>query len=225
VPLEPRDRLRVEVVGRLVEQEQVGRGEKQPAERHAAALAAGERRHVAVALGQAERVHRAVERLVEAPRIGAVDPLLDDGLLREERVEVGVRLGERRRDRLEAVEQVAQLAHPVLDVAADVLRSVELRLLREEADGRLRVELGDPRGGLLQPGHDAQQRRLAGAVRAEHADLRPVQERERDVREHLPLGAVELVGPVHRVDHVARHAAAQASRRRVRRAGRGRART
>ena len=54
--------------------------------------------------------------------------------------------------------------------------------------------------GLLAPGHDPQQRRLAGAVRAEHADLRPVEERERDVREHLPVGAVELVGPVHRVD-------------------------
>ena len=43
VLLQPGDRLGVEVVGRLVEQQQVGRAEQQPAERDAAALAAGER--------------------------------------------------------------------------------------------------------------------------------------------------------------------------------------
>jgi hypothetical protein len=47
---EPGDRLRVEVVRRLVEQEQIRRREEQPAERDTAALAARERAHVAVAL-------------------------------------------------------------------------------------------------------------------------------------------------------------------------------
>ena len=106
---------------------------------------------------------------------------------------------------LNAVEQVAQRAYPVLHVAAHVLGLVELRLLLEQPDGRRRVQLGDARGRLLAAGHDAQQRRLAGTVRAEHADLRPVQERERDVGQHLALRPVELVGPVHRVDHVAAH--------------------
>jgi len=205
MPLEPRDGLRVEVVRRLVEQQQVGRGQEQAAQRHPAPLAAGERRHVAVALGEAQRVHRSVERLVETPRVGTVDPLLDGGLLGEERVEVRVRLGERGGDRLEAVEEVAQVADAVLDVAADVLRRVELRLLRKEPDRRLGVELRDAGGRLLEPRHDAEQRGLAGAVRPEHADLRAVQERERDVRQHLTVGAVELVGPVHRVDHLAAH--------------------
>ena len=61
VPLEPGDRLGVEVVRRLVEQQQVGRGEQQPAERDAAALAAGERRDVGVGGREAQRVHRLVE--------------------------------------------------------------------------------------------------------------------------------------------------------------------
>ena len=74
-------------------------------------------------------------------------------------------------------------------------------------------ELGDPARRLLEPGHDPQQRRLAGAVRAEHADLRAGQERERDVRQHLPVGAVELVGPVHREDVVAHGAATIAAGR------------
>ena len=195
---------RRQVVGRLVEQEQVGRREEQAAERDAPPLAAREGRHVAVALGQAERVHRAVEVLVEAPGVGAVDPVLHVRLLGEQRVEVRIGLGEGRGDRVEAVEQVAHLTDAVLDVAADVLRLVELRLLAEEPDRRLRVELGDSRRRLLEAGHDPEQRRLAGPVRAEDADLRAVEERERDVGEDLPpLGAVELVGPVHRVDDVA----------------------
>ena len=135
----------------------------------------------------------------------AVDLLLHRRLLREQRVEVGVGLGERGRDRVEAVEQVAQLADAVLDVAAHVLGRIELGLLLEEADGGAGMQLGDAGRRLLEPGHDPHQRRLAGAVRAEHADLRSGQERQRDVRQHLPVGAVELVDPVHRVDVVAAH--------------------
>src|SRR5262249_55416386 len=37
----------------------------------------------------------------------------------------------------------------------------------------------------------------------EDADLRAEQERQRDVRQHLPVGAEELVGPVHGVDVLA----------------------
>ena len=203
--LQPGDRLGVEVVRRLVEEQQVGGGEEQPAERDPAALTAGERRHVAVALGQPQRVHRPVELGLEAPGIVAVDLLLHRRLLGEQRVEVGVGLGEGCRDRVEAVEQVAQLADAVLDVAAHVLGRVELGLLLEEADGGAGMQLGDAGRGLLEPRHDPHQGRLAGPVRAEHADLRPRQERQGDVREHLPVGAVELVDLVHRVDVVAAH--------------------
>src|SRR5215210_1439122 len=105
--LEPRHRLRVEVVRRLVEQEQVRGGEQEPAERDAAALTAGQRRHVAIPVREPERVHRAVEGGLEAPRVRPVDLLLHRRLLLEQRVEVGVRLRERGRDRVEAVEQVA----------------------------------------------------------------------------------------------------------------------
>ena len=147
--LEPRDRLRVEMVRRLVEQQQTGRREQQPAERDAAALAAGERRDVAIAVGQPQRVHRVVEVLLELPRVGAVDRVLHLGLVGEQRVVVGVRLGERGRDLVEAVEQVAQLAHAVLDVAAHVLLGIEIRLLLEEADRRAGRELGDAGRRLL----------------------------------------------------------------------------
>src|SRR3954470_23980592 len=52
-----------------------------PRESVGAALAARERRDVAVAVGEAERVHRAVERGVERPGVAAVDLLLHRPLL------------------------------------------------------------------------------------------------------------------------------------------------
>ena len=107
-PLEPGDRLGVEMVRRLVQEQQVRRGQEQPAQSDAPPLASGEGRDVAVALGHPQRVHRAVELGVERPRVAPVDLLLHLGLLGQERVVVGVGLGELRRDRVEAVEQVAQ---------------------------------------------------------------------------------------------------------------------
>ena len=141
-PLEPGDRLGVEMVRRLVQEQQVRRGQEQPAQGDAPPLASRESRDVAVALGRPQRVHRAVELGVERPRIAPVDLLLHLGLLGEQRVVVGVGLGELRRDRVETVEQVAQGPNAVLDVAADVLGGIEVRLLREEADGRARRQLG-----------------------------------------------------------------------------------
>ena len=203
--LEPVDGFGVEMVGRLVEEEQVGRLQKHATERDTAALAARERGDVTVAVGEPQRVHRPVERRLERPGVPAVDLVLHLRLLGEEDVVVGVRLGEGGGDRVETVEQVAELADAVLDVAAHVLARVELRLLLEQPDGRPGGELRLAVRGLLTPRHDPQQRRLAGTVRPEHPDFRAVEERERDVREHLPVRPVELVGPIHRVDEL-RHA-------------------
>ena len=141
-PLEPGDGLGVEVVGRLVEQQQVGRREQEPAQRDPAALAARERRDLGVARRAAQGVHGGVERAVEVPGVGAVDPVLHLALLLEERrhLVVGHRLGEARRDLLEPLQQVALLGDAVLDVPAHVLGRIELGLLGQEADGCARRE-------------------------------------------------------------------------------------
>ena len=59
--LQPRHGVGVEVVGRLVQQQQVGRREQQPAQRDATALAAGQVGHLGVARRQPQRVHGDVE--------------------------------------------------------------------------------------------------------------------------------------------------------------------
>jgi hypothetical protein len=56
---------------------------------------------------------------------------------------------------------------------------------------------------LVAPGEDAQERGFAGAVEAEHADLRAVEERERDVAEDF-LALDFLRDADHREDDLVR---------------------
>ena len=205
-PLQPEDRLGVEVVGRLVEQQQVGVAEEQAGERDAALLAAGERRDVGVVGRAAQRVHRDVDVALQAPGVGGVDLVLERGLLRADGLVVGVGLGPLGHDGVVLVDEVLDLADAVEHVALDVLGRVELGLLAQVADGEAGREPRLTDEAVVEPGHDPQQARLAGAVRADDADLRARVERDRDVLEHGPVGRVvpgELVG---RVDEFVGHA-------------------
>ena len=76
MPLQPGDALGVEVVRRLVEQQQVGLFEQHLAQRHAAPLAAGELRDVGVARRQVHRVHRDFDLPVELPGVARLDLVL-----------------------------------------------------------------------------------------------------------------------------------------------------
>ena len=106
---------------------------------------------------------------------------------------------------VEAVEQRLGLRDAILDVARDVLGFVEVGLLGEHPDGGARRERGLAAVLLILAGHDPQQRRLAGAVVAEHADLRAGVEGERDVVEDDLLRRVELGEAVHREDVLGGH--------------------
>ncbi|SKZ66824.1 30S ribosomal protein S5 [Mycobacteroides abscessus subsp. abscessus] len=117
--LEPQHALGVEVVGRLVEQQQVGLGQQQLAQRDAAALTTrqvGDRR---IAGRTAQRVHGLVDLRVEIPGVGVVEVLLELAHLLHEFV--GVVGGEQLGDLVEAVELLLDLAHPLFDVLLDRL--------------------------------------------------------------------------------------------------------
>ena len=91
VPFEPGDALGVEVVGRLVEEQEVGAFEQDLAEGDAPAFAAGERADLGVAGGQPHGVHGDLDAAVEVPALGGLDRVLDLGLLFEQGVHlVGV---------------------------------------------------------------------------------------------------------------------------------------
>ncbi len=203
--LEPGDRLGVEMVGRLVEQQQVGRLQQQAAEGDATAFAARELGHVGVGGRQAQSVHRRLQHRLQVPGVGGVDLVLEPGEL------VGGLVGVVRRDLVVAVDEVAQFAHTVLDVALDVLGLVELRLLLEHSDGGVRMQRRFAAVLGVDAGHDPQQRRLAGAVVAEDADLRAGKEAQGDVIEHLLVGRMGARDLVHGEDVLGGHEAGQDS--------------
>ena len=125
---------------------------------------------------QPQRVHRVFELRVEVPGVGGFDLGLHLGEL------VGGLLGVVRGELVEAVEQRLGLGDAVLDVAEHVLALVEVGLLLEHPDARARRERGLAAVLLIDAGHDPQQRRLAGAVVAEHPDLGARVEGERELR-------------------------------------------
>ena len=196
--LQPVDRLGVEMVGRLVEQQEVGLLEQEAAERDAAALAAGELGHIGIVRRAAERVHRLLDLALEIPQALGLDLVLKArhfvrGL-------VGIVHGEL----VVAVEDRLLLFHAEHGVALHVEGGVEVGLLRKVADLRA---LGDEAftGEFgVQPSHDAHERRLARAVDAEHADFRVRVEGEIDVVEHLLAGRIGLGKTSHVIDELAR---------------------
>jgi len=199
---QPRDAFGVQVVGRLVEQQDVGLFQQQPAQRHAPALAARKVGHRAVRRRAAQRVERDLDLAVEFPAVLVVDLLLKLCLFGEQRVHLLVvhRLGEQVGDFVEPLDGVVQRAEGDADVFRHGLGRVQLRFLRQIADAHA---FGGP--GLatvvgLDPGHDLQQCGFARAVDAEHADLHAGQERERDALEHLAPAREGLGEVLHHVN-------------------------
>ena len=83
--LQPGDAFGVQVVGRLVQQQQVRLLQQQPAQRDAAPLAARQRGDRGVGRRAAQRVQRDVDAPVEVPAVPGVDLRLQVGLLRQQR--------------------------------------------------------------------------------------------------------------------------------------------
>src|SRR5262249_46696556 len=77
-----------------------------------------------------------------------------------------------------------------LQVALHVERFVERRLLRQISDRQARDRTRGAFELLVLAGGNAQQRRLARAVRADDSDLRAFEERERDALQHFFLAEV-----------------------------------
>ena len=130
VAFEPIDGFGIEVVRGLVEQQQFGLLEQQPAERDPTALAAGQLLHVAVVRRTAQRVHRLVDLGVEIPQPLGLDLVLQLGHL----VRVLVRVV--RGELIVAVEDRLLRRHPLHHVLAHALARIELRLLLQIAHAR-----------------------------------------------------------------------------------------
>ena len=199
VPLEPCDGLRVEVVGRLVQEENVGFLQEQPAECDAAPLAARKYVHHLVGRRTAQGVHREFQPRVQVPSVVRVQFFLQLGLLGSQLVEVGVGIAVGLADGLELRELVDDLLHTLAHNLFDRLPCLDLRLLLQETDRVARRDGSVAEDLSVLPGEDAQEARLAGAVEADDADLGTVIVGKPDVlQDHFH--AVPLGDAVHRID-------------------------
>ncbi len=181
VLLEPEHGLGVEVVGGLVQEEEVGGLQEQLAQGDAAALTTGEVLDLGVRRGAAQGVHGLLELGVEVPGVGGVQGVLEGAHLRHEGVEVGVRVRHGGADLVVAVQLGLDLGNALLDVAEHRLVLVERGLLQEDADAVAGGQAGLAVGGLVDAGHDLEDGGLAGAVGADHADLGSGEEGHGDV--------------------------------------------
>ncbi len=192
------------MVGRLVEQQNVGFLNEQPAKRHAAPLAARQHADLGIRRGAAERIHGQFQFMFQLPAVDRLDLFLERALLLKQPFHLLRRdiVAELVADGLVLLEQTDHLRPPLFHHFLDGLVLIELRLLLQEADrvafrsrhltDIVRVDARD----------DFQQGALAGAVQTQHADLGAVVKAEIDVAQHLLLRGIDLADPDQRKDHL-----------------------
>ena len=203
--LQPVDALGVQVVGRLVQQQQIGSREQQATQRHAATLTARQLGDVGVVRWAAQRVHRDLHVALEAPGVCGLDLGFEVRLQRADLVEVRIGVAPHRGHFFVAGEQVANRRHAVHHVAEHVLARIELGLLFQQTDREPGGEAGLAGVAVIDPGHDPKQARLTAAVGADDADLGPGIEGERNVLEHRAVRGIEPGEFVTRIDEFGGH--------------------
>ncbi len=138
---EPKHRLGVQMVGRLVEKQQVGSLEQQAAERHATPLATGEHADRRVGVGALQRIHCLRELAVQVPAICGINLVLQFAHLVHQCVKVRIMVRHLFADCIEAVDLGDDVREGLLDVLADGLVLLERRGLAH-AVGTDHADLG-----------------------------------------------------------------------------------
>ena len=196
VVFQPFDTFGIQVVGRFVEQKDGRLLEEKAGQRDTALFTAGQVLHRPVRRRAPQRFHRDFQLVVERPAVHSVNAFLQRAHFFHQRVEIGVGLSHQRGDFVIAVHHVSGFARAVLDVFKDVLGRVELRLLLQIADGDVLARPGFAQKFGVDAGHDLDQRRFTGAVRADDADLRTLIKLQIDIAQNRLLGTGERLGHV-----------------------------
>ena len=151
---------------------------------------------------QAQRLGRHLQPPVDLPSVRRFDRVLDSALLLQKRIHLLLieSLRETRAYSIELVEQALDFLDSLLDVSAHIRRVVQRRFLWQVSHANPCLRPCFPMMIPVQPGHDAQKRRLSGPVQTQHTDFRARKERQRDVFQDFTLGRHHLGDAVHGVD-------------------------
>ncbi len=205
VLLEPGDGAGVEVVGWLVEEEDVRLLQEEAAEGDPAAFPPGEHPGRSVAGRAAESVHGHIQPAVQVPGAQSLQLLLDFSLLFKEGIHLLIRHGLREFlvDPLIFLEEADRALDPFLHDFPDRLRIIQPGLLFKEADGVPGGKNRLPNELFVGPGEDPEKRALPGAVESDHADLGAVEVREGNILQDGLL-VVKFADSDHGVNHFIR---------------------
>ena len=203
VVLQPLQRAEVEVVRRLVEEQEVRRGDHEPGERRPRLLPARERRRRPrhVRDREAEPGQRLVDALVERVPAETLEPMLE-GLVG--RLRRPMRVLQRLELDGHRLEVRGAVAHGRSNVRRRHELLVEVGLLGEHPDRHFALARDLPLVRLVQAGGDPHQRRLPGPVRPDQADA--IAERDRGIDPVEDHERADLA--VHALESQDRHQAA-----------------
>ncbi|MNQ01434.1 hypothetical protein D3C85_140940 [compost metagenome] len=197
---QPVDRFRIQMVGRLVEQQHVGFRQQQLAQCHAALFTTGQHADGGVPWRQAQRVGGHFQLQIQIAAVGSRDDRFQACLFRGQGVEIGVFLGIRGVHGFQLGLRFKHFAQARFDFLAHGFCRVQLRFLRQVADVQARHRHGFALDVGVDACHDFQQGRFAGAVQAQHADLRAWEEGEGNIFQNLTLGRDDFAHAIHGVD-------------------------
>ena len=196
--LQPGRAGEVEVVGRLVQEQQVRRPQQQRRQHHPRPLPARERPDAPVArqVCQPQAGQHGVDPVIQVVAATALEPLGDVAILGQGSVERGaLDLGQPRFEQAQSVLQAPQPANGIADQILDG-QPGHVRLLLGQVADLDAARYGHSAGvGVKLAGDDPEQRRLAGAVRADEPDALAGPDLERDgvEHDHRPVRLGDLV--------------------------------
>jgi hypothetical protein len=176
--LEPLDRADVEMIGRLVQQQQLRIRDQRSRKRGTPSPAAGQVAHALLGR-QAELADDGADADRDVPAAAGVDRALQ----RFDFSQRGAVVGIGRREPLELRDSCELVGHTAGNIVADELRGFVRELLLEQADAQASGLVDGAVVGLLGAGYQPQRRRLAGAVAADHANALAGLDREVGVDE------------------------------------------
>ncbi len=132
VLFKPRDAFGIQVVGRFVQQQQIGLADQQLAKCDPAFLATGKVGHGPIARRQVHHRHRNFDLPIEFPQIVGVDRVLQFGHLVAQLLHLGVvgDVTQQPRDFVVAIDNRTSFGHSDLDVLLHSQVLVEVRFLR-----------------------------------------------------------------------------------------------
>ena len=159
---DPLHRADVEMVGRLVEQQQVGFGHDRPRQRNPALFAAGEGAAEPVPVGETEFFQHEIELVVEVPAVVQHQLMVDGGVF-----------GRVDRKGFKFVLEFPEPGEPLRDIFRNRAVAVEPELLRKERHPQLPRPGDRTAAGKLLAGDQTEQRGLAAAVPADQPDPFP----------------------------------------------------